>query len=32
MNELKGWPFKPLGDPEVDPCGGPGPGPLPVPG
>jgi hypothetical protein len=21
MKELKGWPFEPLGDPEVNPCG-----------
>ncbi len=29
MKELKGWPFEPLGDPEVNPCGegsGAGPG------
>ena len=24
---LKGWPFEPLGDTEVDPCGGIGNGP-----
>ena len=25
MNQLKAWPFEPLGDPDVTPCGG-GPG------
>jgi len=31
MKELKGWPFEPL-DGDVEPLGGPGGGPLPVPG
>jgi hypothetical protein len=22
MNQLKGWPFEPLGDPDIIPCGG----------
>jgi hypothetical protein len=26
MNQLKGFPFEPLGDPNVTPCGGGGPG------
>jgi len=26
VKELKGWPFEPLGDPEVSPCGGGFPG------
>jgi len=32
MQELKGWPFEPLGDPETEPCGGPGPGAGGLPG
>ena len=28
MKDLKEWPFEPLGDPEINPCGeGPGAGP-----
>ena len=30
MNQLNGWPFEPLGDPYVTPCGGfPGGGGFP---
>jgi len=32
MNQLKGWPFEPLGDLNIIPCGGGGPGDGGFPG
>ena len=32
MNQLKGWPFEPLGDPKIKPLGGGGPGDGGFPG
>ena len=29
MNQLNGWPFEPLGDPDIIPCGGDGGGGFP---
>jgi hypothetical protein len=32
MNQLKGWPFEPLEDPKINPCGGGGSGDGGFPG